>query len=86
MSKFLYLHGFASAPSSTKAKFFRDKFRQRGIELAVPQLDGGDFRSMTITRQLGIIEEVAGGRPVTLMGSKPGRLRGGVICGEPCGS
>jgi predicted esterase YcpF (UPF0227 family) len=34
----VYLHGFASGPASTKAQFFRTRFAERGVELAIPDL------------------------------------------------
>jgi pimeloyl-ACP methyl ester carboxylesterase len=45
----VYLHGFASSPGSTKAQFFRQRFAERGIECEIPQLDGGDFRGLTLS-------------------------------------
>lgn len=72
MSRFVYLHGFASAPTSKKAQFFLKRFRERGIELAVPALDGGDFKSLTITGQLRVVENAVAGEPVTLIGSSLG--------------
>ena len=68
----LYLHGFASGPASKKAQFFGEKLRAIGHEVIVPELDGGDFYSMTITSQLKIVEEVSRGRAVTVMGSSMG--------------
>ena len=37
----LYLHGFASSPSSKKAQLFAERLRQAGAECIVPALDGG---------------------------------------------
>lgn len=64
----VYLHGFASGPGSTKAAYFR----QRLPGLAVPDLAGGDFAHLTVTRQLRIVAEAAGSGPVTLVGSSMG--------------
>ena len=47
--KYIYLHGFASGPGSTKARFFRDRFAEAGRELRVPDLAAGDFEHLTIT-------------------------------------
>jgi pimeloyl-ACP methyl ester carboxylesterase len=68
----IYLHGFASAPSSRKAQFFREKFAGRGVAIEIPALDEGDFEHLTITGQLAVIERMAAGRPVSLMGSSLG--------------
>ncbi|MBI1896623.1 MAG: alpha/beta fold hydrolase [Acidobacteria bacterium] len=72
MQRFLYLHGFASAPSSTKAEFFRRKLAEAGIELEVPALDCGDFENLTITAQLALVEQLAASDPMVLIGSSLG--------------
>jgi len=68
----LYLHGFASSPGSQKAAFFRKRFRAQGIQLAVPDLAGGDFQRLTISGQLAAVERATGGQRVSLMGSSLG--------------
>ena len=68
----LYLHGFASSPSSRKAQVFAERLRQAGAECLVPALDGGDFASLTISGQLALIEAAAERGPVTLIGSSMG--------------
>lgn len=68
----IYLHGFASSPSSRKAQVFAARLREAGAECEVPALDAGDFESLTISRQLAVIDTVAGGDPVTLIGSSMG--------------
>lgn len=71
---FLYLHGFASGPSSHKARVFREHFAARGIELAVPALDEGDFEHLTIGRQRALLERLCrdAPRPHVLIGSSLG--------------
>ena len=68
----VYLHGFASSPQSTKAKYFQARFAERGIAMEVPDLAAGDFEHLTITGQLAVVEAVSRGRKVTLMGSSMG--------------
>lgn len=68
----LYLHGFASGPTSSKARLFAERFAALGQSISVPALDGGDFRDLTITGQLQIIEKEAAGRPCHLIGSSLG--------------
>ncbi len=68
----IYLHGFGSSPNSSKARFFREKFEERGISITIPVLDCGDFERLTFTRQLEVLSRAASGRPVTLMGSSMG--------------
>jgi pimeloyl-ACP methyl ester carboxylesterase len=72
MSRFVYLHGFASSPSSRKARFFEQRFRELGIGLEIPELAEGDFRNLTLTAQLNVIGRVCGDGPVSLIGSSMG--------------
>jgi uncharacterized protein len=72
MIRYIYLHGFASGPSSSKARFFAARFAERGLELAVPALDGGDFEHLTISGQLRMLETVADGAPAVVIGSSLG--------------
>ena len=66
--RLIYLHGFASGPTSKKAAFFCDRLPAA----EVPDLAAGDFEHLTITGQLGVVEDLARGEPVTLVGSSMG--------------
>lgn len=68
----IYLHGFASSPSSRKAQVFAERLREAGAVCDIPALDGGDFFHLTISRQLAVIDASAAGEPVTLIGSSMG--------------
>jgi pimeloyl-ACP methyl ester carboxylesterase len=70
--RLLYLHGFASGPSSKKAQFFRRKFDEIGTRLEVLDLAEGNFEELTISGQLAVIEREVRGEPVTLIGSSMG--------------
>jgi uncharacterized protein len=72
MSRFVYLHGFASSPGSRKARFFAERFRELGIGLEIPDLAEGDFRNLTLTAQLNVISKVSRDEPVSLIGSSMG--------------
>ena len=72
MTPILYLHGFASGPSSSKARFFRDRLAPSGGEILIPDLAAGDFEHLTISAQLAVMERAAAGRPVSVMGSSMG--------------
>jgi predicted esterase YcpF (UPF0227 family) len=72
MSRIVYLHGFASGPSSKKARFFRERFAELGIGLEVPDLAEGKFEQLTITGQLQVIERTCRGEAVSLIGSSMG--------------
>jgi predicted esterase YcpF (UPF0227 family) len=71
---YLYLHGFASGPTSFKAQFFSRRFGERGVHLQVPSLDEGDFAHLTLSRQRSLVERMASGasRPLVLIGSSLG--------------
>lgn len=66
--RYLYLHGFASGPNSKKAAFFRDRIPAA----EVPDLALGDFEHLTITGQLRLIEGLAAGESIALVGSSMG--------------
>jgi len=72
MSRYVYLHGFASSPNSRKAQFFAERFRELGIGLEVPDLAEGDFRNLTLTAQLKVIARASREEPVSLIGSSMG--------------
>lgn len=70
--KILYLHGFASAPSSRKAQFLAGMLRHEGYQVEIPELEQGDFFHLTLSSQLRVIEQAAAGEPVYLIGSSLG--------------
>ncbi len=72
MSRFVYLHGFASSPHSRKARFFEERFRELGIGLEIPDLAEGNFRNLTLSAQLNVMERVCRGEAVSLIGSSMG--------------
>ena len=74
--RYLYLHGFASSPRSTKAQDLRDRFQNLGIELTIPDLNQPDFTHLTLTRQLQQVAALLAvdHTPVTLIGSSFGGL------------
>ena len=74
--RFVYLHGFASGPSSRKARFFADRFNEQGIPLETPELtppeSEGGFEALTLTGQLALLERLIQNEPCVLMGSSMG--------------
>jgi pimeloyl-ACP methyl ester carboxylesterase len=68
----VYMHGFASGPSSSKARFFSRRLSEHGASVSIPQLDEGNFQGLTITGQLAVIDRAVGGQPAILMGSSLG--------------
>ena len=76
MTAYIYLHGFASSPRSSKAQYLRDRFTELDLDLDVLDLNQGDFSRLNLTRQ---IEQVVAAFPhssvpVTLIGSSFGGL------------
>jgi uncharacterized protein len=72
MMRIVYLHGFASGPESSKARYFRTLLENAGACVAIPALDNGDFEHITITGQLAVIERAVAGERVALIGSSLG--------------
>ena len=78
----VYLHGFASSPQSSKARFFKRKFEDRGISIDIPELDEGDFERLTISAMLEVVRQAVVRRPAkqacVLMGSSLGGFTAGL--------
>jgi hypothetical protein len=78
--RFVYAHWFASSPQSRKAQAFRRAFAGRGIALEMSAMDDGDFKHLTISGQLAVLEREIRSEPVCLMGPEHGRARRGSCC------
>ncbi len=71
----IYLHGLASSPQSNKAVHFRNALQERGIEPIAPDLNQPEFRTLTLSRIVGVLEQLTDGakpRSVKLIGSSLG--------------
>jgi pimeloyl-ACP methyl ester carboxylesterase len=86
----LYLHGFASGPSSAKASMLVPPLASRGYHVAVPDQNEGDFAHLTISRAMAlakrhlrertlIIGSSLGGYVAALMALKDERIKGMVL-------
>lgn len=73
---YIYLHGFASSPSSAKAQEFADRFRAIDLPLLIPDLNQPSFTDLTLTRQIQQTQILFPPAPqsVTLIGSSFGGL------------
>lgn len=73
---YLYLHGFASSPRSTKASDLSNRFANLNIPVIIPDLNQGDFTNITLSRQIQQVEALfpPPPEPVTLIGSSFGGL------------
>jgi pimeloyl-ACP methyl ester carboxylesterase len=72
VDRLIYLHGFASSPLSSKARFFGQKFAALGRSLETPDLTQGDFEHSTLSQQLALLESFVADQPAVLMGSSMG--------------
>jgi pimeloyl-ACP methyl ester carboxylesterase len=72
VDRIIYLHGFASSPQSSKARFFGEKLAALGRSLETPELTQGDFEHSTLSQQLAFLETIVADQPVILMGSSMG--------------
>jgi uncharacterized protein len=72
MNRIVYLHGFASGPSSSKARYFRQRLEAEGFSVAIPDLSDGNFEGLTLSSQLRVIGQAAGDQNVALIGSSMG--------------
>jgi pimeloyl-ACP methyl ester carboxylesterase len=71
---YLYLHGFASSPQSTKARYMQKKFAELGLALDVPDLNLTDFSTVTLSEQLAHLNltYLSNGEPMVVIGSSLG--------------
>ena len=71
---YLYLHGFASSPHSTKARYMQKKFAELGLTLHVPDLNLTDFSTVTLSDQLAYLNftYLNDNEPLVVIGSSLG--------------
>jgi uncharacterized protein len=71
--RYVWLHGFASGPSSGKGQYVRARLEERGLLLDLPDLNQPAFFSLTVSRMLGQVDALAHGPGrVVLFGSSLG--------------
>lgn len=73
LTRFIWLHGFASSAQSGKAQFARARLEERGLHLVVPDLNDPSFFELTVSRMLEQTDRLAQGEEqVVLFGSSLG--------------
>ncbi|MDB9528442.1 esterase [Oscillatoria sp. CS-180] len=88
---YLYLHGFASSPQSSKAQFLKRQLAAVGKTLHILDLNQDDFSHLTLTRQINQSvgwmqlqnERQEQPQPFTIMGSSLGGLTATWIAQQP---
>ena len=71
--RFIWLHGFASSPQSSKGQFIRARLEERGAHLVLPDLNDPTFLDLTVSRMLLQLDVLAQGEgPLVLLGSSLG--------------
>jgi uncharacterized protein len=70
--KYIYLHGFASSPQSFKAQYLKTEFARLGIDLELPDLNLGDFSTITLSKQLAFLQNSYGDSDLAIAGSSLG--------------
>ena len=72
---YIYLHGFASGPTSAKGIFLKQQLKQTyNIDLQIPDFNQGGFSTLTISRQIQQVCDLLTDKPVVLIGSSLGGL------------
>jgi pimeloyl-ACP methyl ester carboxylesterase len=77
----LYLHGFASGPSSAKARALVPALRAEGMRVEVPALDEGNFSGFTVSRALRVVRRNLADRTL-IVGSSLGGYLGSLVAAD----
>lgn len=85
MTRYIYLHGFASGPGSAKAQDLKHRLASLGLTLEIPDLNQGDFTHLTLSRQLQQVQDLilAEADEVILVGSSLGGLTAAWLGEQP---
>jgi len=78
----IYLHGFASSTTSSKATYLGKRFREHGLRFEIPDLNLPDFSTLTVTRMLDQVDALLNGGPERLA-LRTMESRGAALSGPP---
>lgn len=81
--RLLYLHGFASGPTSAKAARFQEAARALGFELELPDLNEGGFEHLTVSRALALAERKLAERTIVIGSSFGGYVAALLAARDP---
>lgn len=78
---YIYLHGFASGPDSSKAQYFKQQLENYQQNVIIPDLNMDDFSNLTLSRQLNQVQELvkASSKPIIMFGSSMGGITATIL-------
>ena len=86
--QYVYLHGFASSPASSKAVYLAERLGEGGAVLHLPDLNEPDFSTLTVSRIIAQVSALIAELPpdpVTLFGSSLGAFAALHAAERQCG-
>ncbi|MXZ70246.1 MAG: alpha/beta fold hydrolase [Acidobacteria bacterium] len=86
--QYVYLHGFASSPASSKAVYLAERLAGTGSVLHLPDLNEPDFSTLTVSRVIAQVSALVAELPpdpVTLFGSSLGAFAALHAAERQCG-
>lgn len=86
--QYVYLHGFASSPASSKAVYLAERLAGAGSVLHLPDLNEPDFSTLTVSRIIARVSALAAELPpgpITLFGSSLGAFAALHAAERQCG-
>lgn len=74
MTRLLYLHGFASSPSSTKVRLIRERLEPDVLTFDAPDLNVPEFRRLSWEAIIGSVVDRVDLNPTVVVGSSLGAM------------
>ncbi|MBP9742961.1 MAG: alpha/beta fold hydrolase [Burkholderiales bacterium] len=78
---YIYLHGFASGPASSKAQYFKQQLENYQQKVIIPDLNMDDFSNLTLSRQLNQVRALIelSSKPIIMFGSSMGGITAAIL-------